>query len=404
MNRRRLLSGLAGSAFFLSGCNDFIDSNGTDTPSTASPTANGTENGTETATASVSTETPTDRDRQWETYTNNEYGYRVQYPARWYVDEQTTETIFSPDQGAIGFETRVKSPKDSEITLDEIVEGALSSTHSRMDDVEVLDDQEVTLESGERAHTIQFRYDNPNDGGGMLRTTYLVTVSDGLVYELEFVTESTEYTETEQELAAAVIGSYALTGQQPEREQPTETEENEESDGDDALDLSSQDTYTNDGYGYSIDYPSHWTVYESETNVVEISNADGDIIRVFMEDISEESYSMEETADEIIESTESGASESSLSKEGQTTIESGHSALMIHGTYDLTADEAEMLRSTILVTASENASYVVKFIADAVDWSPTVRNDVNDILTSLTISDSPTDTPTEESGGSGIPL
>lgn len=400
MNRRCLLSGLAGSALFLSGCNDFIDSNGTDTPSTASPTANESE----TATDSPSTEsTLTDRNWRFETYTNRDYGYRVQYPSTWSVEEASTETRFYVDDTTATFEARIKSPPDSETTLDEIVEVALSSTRSRMDDAEVLDDQDVTLESGEPAHVVQFRYDNPNDGGGMLRTTYLVTVSNGLVYELEFVTESTEYTETERELAAAVIGSYALTGQQPDREQPTETEENEENGGDDALDLSSLDTYTNDGYGYSIDYPVHWSVDENDDDV-EISNTNGDIIRVFVEDISEESYSIDETADEIIESTESGSSESSLSKEGQTTIESGHSALKIHGSYDLISDESEMLRSTILVTATENTSYVVRFIADAVDWSPTVRSDVSDMLMSLTISDSPTDTPTEEDGGSGIPL
>lgn len=81
MNRRRLLSGLAGSMFLLSGCSDLIDSNETERLPTV--TVNGTENGSGTATAiATPTETTlTDRDRRLETYTNSAYSYRVQYPS-----------------------------------------------------------------------------------------------------------------------------------------------------------------------------------------------------------------------------------------------------------------------------------------------------------------------------------
>lgn len=369
VSRRHLLSGFIGGMALLSGCSDLINSNGTDTPSTsaASPTANGTENGSRTATA---TPTPTkttltDSDLRLETYTNSEYGYRVQYPAEWSVDDSApTETAFRANDNMAVLEVRVPGSSGQNETLDQAVETALSATRSRMDDVEVLDEQAVTLESGEPARVSQIRYDNPNDSAGMIRSTYLVTLVKGLVYELEFAMEDAEHTEADEQLATAIINSYELTGQQPDESQTTETETND-TDG-----LPPLTTYTNDVYGYRVQYPTGWSVDDSApTETIFRRDDNTPALETRIRSASNNVTTLDELVKIAHSSTRSRMDDVEVLNEQSVTLESGDPAHVIQFRYDNPSDSGGALRTTYLVTLTEGLAYEAEFVREGTEYT-----------------------------------
>ncbi len=349
-----------------------MGSNGTDTPSTStvSPTANGTENGeTATDTASPTETPPTDSDPRLETYTNSEYGYRVQYPAEWSVDENSpTKTVFRAEDNMAVIEARVPGSPGQDETLDEVVETALSSTRRRMDDVEVLDEQEATLESGEPARVSQIRYDNPNDNAGMIRSSYLVALAEGLVYELEFAMEDAEHTEADEQLATAIINSYEITGQQPDgrqtTDQSTETETND-TDG-----LPPLTTYTNSEYGYRVQYPAEWSVDDSApTETIFRVDDDTPALETRIRSVPDDATTLDEVVEVALSSSRSRMDDVEVLDEQEVTLESGEPAHVIQFRYDNPNDSGGTLRTTYLVTLVKGLAYEAEFVREDTEYT-----------------------------------
>lgn len=412
-DRRHLLSGLAGVFTLLSGCGGLIGDNADNqqvtatrelsnkgTTKTKTKTRNKTKTKTKartkTKTEIETTSTPTSDEPatlstdtagnpKLTTYTSQAYGYRIKYPSGWSVNKTLSrEIVFRSDSSINALRVRVVGEISQQLTLSQLANSAISNTRERMLDFELLKKRKVTISSGQSAYILEFRYDNPNDRAGAIRSTYLITRPGSIAYEVEFFYVDANYTGTVEQLATTVIDSFAITGRQP-TDQPTSNPTTEQS-SNESLDLSSLTTYTNDRQGYRIKHPTHWRVRDDSPTTVVIANRDGDVIRIMKIDMSGSMYTSDGLADSFIQGIRETMTDVSLTKRRNITLPNGQSALILHGTYDSPNDRAGLLRTSVLFTIQQDTAYKVGFVADASDWTPAVKRTVTDILTSFTYS------------------
>lgn len=379
VNRWRLLCGLAGSVGLLAGCSDLTGESSTETQqpaTTESTTDDSTPTATPTADETTTQQTTATGGPELTTYENERYGYRIQYPAEWSVNENASRVKFASDSEESQLWIDIIDELGQNDTLDQFVDLAISKTRDRMSDTEVLDDYGVTLSSGQPAHVVEFRYSI--DTGETVRSTYLATLHEERAYEVEFGYWDTNYTEAAEQLATSLIDSFALT-EQGSPDQETDESSNE------TLDLSSLTTYTNDGVGYRIKYPEHWTIDDRYQFVVTISNPDRDVIRIAELEGSVDSEPLSERADQYVEELQPINGEPSSRQE--TALPSGQPAIALDLTYDLPNDEAGQLRAGVLFTRRQDTDYRVELVADASDWSSSVERGVERIITSFELTD-----------------
>lgn len=202
-------------------------------------------------------------------------------------------------------------------------------------------------------------------------------------YEVEFGYWDTNYTEAAEQIATSLIDSFALTERGSTDDSiPDQTDES----SNEALDLSSLTTYTNDGVGYSIKYPEHWTIDDSSQSAVGITNSDRAVIGITELDGSRGSDTPTEPADHAVEEElESMLTEPPSRQE--TTLPSGQPAVMLDVTYDLSDGERGPLRTGALFMRRQDTGYRVEFVADASDWSSSVERGVKRIITSFELTD-----------------
>ncbi|EMA47746.1 hypothetical protein [Halococcus salifodinae] len=145
-------------------------------------------------------------------------------------------------------------------------------------------------------------------------------------------------------------------------------------------------TYENTVYGYQIDHPESWQVNDPASQRVEIHNPDRDVIRITTDEEQYATSSPEEVVDEVLANTREAATTLEVSDRHETTLDSGQPAVVVDITYDMPTDTDGSLRNHFLLAKQDDTAYLVEFVADATDWTPTVEREVRRIVESFTLT------------------
>lgn len=142
----------------------------------------------------------------FKTYTDNEYGYRVAYPAEWLVEAEPT--------GGASFGTRGSSAgavvyvdEGLALTLGEYVAAFLDDlvADEYVRTVEVLDRRDIALEAGETGRVVEYAYRNACDERWQL--AYLFVLDGTTGYTLGVDWNDADRLEA---VAARIVESFAL--------------------------------------------------------------------------------------------------------------------------------------------------------------------------------------------------
>ena len=281
-------------------------------------------------------------------YANERMGYEITVPGGWTVDDSYPEDLVLDG----GDERIVVSAfaVDERPTLAEIGEEAVANTEFRMEAVEVLSESETSVGSGEEARVVDLRYRDPLDGvGETLRSRLVLVPTDDVVYQIEVVSEREADEEAFDGLAEGVTDSFSIVGE-PEDVTP----------GVDDL-----TTYTNDGYGYRIDYPENWDVWELGPTELYINDWTREReIAVFVVDGGPVG-SLDELRDEVLTMLELEFDEVDLEDEREGHVEGGGDARILDVVYEDPDDASGARRSTLLVTAEGDVVYLVEVRSSA---------------------------------------
>lgn len=178
--------------------------------------------GTPVATATPVTETPatqttaTTGSGQLElspltTYTNDVYGYQIDHPVSWTVNDGFPQQVGIANRDGDGIRITVFEGQYASNTVEEVADIALASTREAMVSVEVSERRETTLESGQPAIVLDITYDAPTDTAGSLRSYLLLTKQDDTVYQVEFVADASDWTPPVEREVRGIVESFALT-------------------------------------------------------------------------------------------------------------------------------------------------------------------------------------------------
>lgn len=149
----------------------------------------------------------TARREAFHTYTDNEYGYQLTYPADWIVEtESSGGATFDDRTNSAG--ATVSVDEDIQVTLAEYVAGFLADLtddkHVRA--MECLNRRDIALESGEIGRAIDYAYLSV-PRGERWRFTYLFVLDGATGYILGVDWNDDD---TLDDLAARIVESFAV--------------------------------------------------------------------------------------------------------------------------------------------------------------------------------------------------
>ncbi|WP_331233673.1 hypothetical protein [Natronorarus salvus] len=276
-------------------------------------------------------------------YANERMGYEIAVPGGWTVDDTYPEDLVL-DDGEDRIVVSVFAVEERP-TRSEIGEGAIANTEFGMEAVEVLSESETSVGSGEVARVVDLRYRDPFDGvERTLRSRLVLVPAEGVVYQIEVVSEREADEEAFDALAGEAVDSFSITGE-PEEVTPS---------------VESLTTYTNDAYGYRIAYPENWDVWELGPTEVYINDWTREReIAVFVVD-GRPVGTLDELRDEILTMLELEYDEVGLEDEREERVEGGGDARILDVVYEDPADARGPRRSSLLVTAEEDVVYLVE--------------------------------------------
>jgi serine/threonine protein kinase len=192
------------------------------------------------------------------TYTNDKYGFSFQYPSDWedYPDILTTPyhlaafDVLNSNGRYVPGVTALAFDADAPESNDWIIKsfGLIKDKDFKL----VSDIQEETLADGTKAYTYKVQYDHPS---GYKITAYTLDADrDGkririIVYTVE------QYEPYNEKLFSEIAHTLAFTDAQPP---PTSTPVQTPTPPAVTVTSFKAKTYTNDKYGFSIQYPSDW--------------------------------------------------------------------------------------------------------------------------------------------------
>lgn len=143
----------------------------------------------------------------FETYVDDEYGYRLAYPAGWTVEtESTGGASFDDPQRSAG--STVSVDDDVNLTLaayvDAFLDAIVADDHVRA--LERLDRRDVALEGGRTGRVIEYAYRSEPDTERW-RLTYLFALTDGTGYVL-----GVDWNDDEEidDLATRIVESFVV--------------------------------------------------------------------------------------------------------------------------------------------------------------------------------------------------
>lgn len=158
------------------------------------------------------------------------------------------------------------------------------------------------------------------------------------------------------------------------------------------IDLSDHETYTNDTYSYTIEYPAGWSV--TDTDPTSVSFTSQNVPASMQVSLTEDAPSSA-TLDKIIAKFLSGYKQSAkqnnasvkIQNRQQMTLPNGNRAVIFDT--QITMDAADV-RQTFLFTLVDSTVYMAAITIPEAAYTSTVGKESKEILTSLTISGSST--------------
>lgn len=152
--------------------------------------------------------------------------------------------------------------------------------------------------------------------------------------------------------------------------------------------LGTRETYTNDRYVYTIEYPTGWRIDAADSSAVTISSNVGVLRIEMMEDIPS-SLTAEEIAPVFLEGYKESIEEEGGSVEetgrGNATLPNGHNSKVV----DLRMEQAtNVFQQKILLTVVNGIGYVAVIMVPDVIYTSDVEANMDEILLTLTISES----------------
>ena len=144
------------------------------------------------------------------TYKNTVYGYRIDHPEGWNVNDSVSQQVEIANPDGDGIRIIAFEGQYASSTLEEVVDEALAKSRQAATTLEVADRRETTLDSGQPAVVVDVTYDVPTDTAGSLRSYLLLTKQGGTVYQVEFVADAPDWTDTVEREAQEIIKSFIL--------------------------------------------------------------------------------------------------------------------------------------------------------------------------------------------------
>ncbi|UPM43428.1 hypothetical protein [Halocatena salina] len=169
--------------------------------------------------------------------------------------------------------------------------------------------------------------------------------------------------------------------------------------GETAPDFSTRETYTNDRYAYTIEYPMGWVVDATDPTAVTIGSNVGALVVEVMEDVPS-SLTVSDIVPVFIEGykesiEEDGGTIEELDRKDET-LSNGHDAMMI----DLRMEQnATVLQQKILLTVANEIAYVAVIVVSDSVYTAAVEGNMETILLTLSITES-----TIKTESAGVPV
>ena len=145
------------------------------------------------------------------TYMNSDYGYQIDRPEGWDIDESLPQRVEVANPDGDGIRISVFEGQYASVALEEIVDESLANTRQSASTLDVSERRETTLDSGQPAVVLDVTYDVSTDTAGSLRSYILFTKQGPTVYQVEFVADAPDWTSTVEREARGIIESFAIT-------------------------------------------------------------------------------------------------------------------------------------------------------------------------------------------------
>ncbi len=319
-------------------------------------------------------------------YTNSNYGFSIQYPQGWQVQENPTNAkaiaLFSDLQGGSLFDIDKKQYDTSQHPLKEFADTAFSAVQQALPGTSLIDEGSLTV-GGQDSYFIE--YNSSSSNSTLVTKIVLVKADTTDVYAITFVTTNSDYQGPVQQFDNAV-STFAITsgGTSTGTSQTT----------------SSLAEYISKQYSFSISYPQGWQVQENPTNpkaIVMFSDSQGNnaiTIDEKQSDLSQSSLkTMADSAVGVIQNVMPGTS---LLEESSLSI-NGKDAYFIE--YKL-AGNTPTINKIFLVAADSSNVFIITCVTADVPYEAQL-NQFNDIASSFTLMGSTSQGTSSQATSSG---
>ncbi len=203
-------------------------------------------------------------DGSMESYVNSNYGFSIQYPQGWQVQENPTNAkaivLFSDLQGGSLFDIDKKQYDTSQHPLKEFADTAFSAVQQALPGSTLINEGSLTV-GGQDSYFIE--YNSGSSNSTLVTKIVLVKADTSDVYAITFVTTNSDYQGPVQQFDNAVSTFTITSGTGTETTQNTSN---------------SLAEYISKQYSFSINYPQGWHVQENPTNpkaIVTFSDSQG---------------------------------------------------------------------------------------------------------------------------------
>ncbi len=305
-----------------------------------------------------------------ESYVNSNYGFSIQYPQGWQVQENPTNAkaivLFSDLQGGNLFDIDKKQYDTSQHSLKEFADTAFSAVQQALPSSTLINEGSLTV-GGQDSYFIE--YNSSSSNSTLVTKIVLVKADTTDVYAITFVTTNSDYQGPVQQFDN-VVSTFAITASTG-----TETTQNTSS---------SLAEYISKQYSFSISYPQGWQVQENPTNpkaIVMFSDSQGNnaiTIDEKQSDLSQSSLkTMADYAVGIIQNVMPGTS---LLEESSLSI-NGKDAYFVE--YKL-AGNTPTINKIFLVAADSKNVFIITCVTADVPYEARL-NQFDDIASSFTL-------------------
>ncbi|EMA54478.1 hypothetical protein C450_05445 [Halococcus salifodinae DSM 8989] len=144
------------------------------------------------------------------TYENPVYGYQIDHPEGWTVNDNMPQQIEIGNSDRDGLRITVIEGQYASFTLEEVVDESLANTRQAATTLEVADRRKTTLDSGQSAVILDMTYDLPTDTARSIRSYLLLAKQDDTYYQVEFVADAPDWTSAVERDAQELIESFGI--------------------------------------------------------------------------------------------------------------------------------------------------------------------------------------------------